>query len=287
RLLHEAKRLFNSVFFVPINSIGVGLNTDFSITYRTSDLLKFGAVFPRIPARLHSYAYQLLSLFPPKTFMPIPPIAFLLASERFFLLTVLRKRGIDTLELHQVRSVKAAERIFERIRFPVILRVPTQKTGVTVKGGTEAKSIVEALGSLQQPVLIENVVKNVISVYVAGPGVLAAVKKVTKDQDVIFGEGTLKKHKLSFEEKHLAMETSNAIDTHVVRVDMSPGKRPYVVNIELNPNLIEPSKVTGVNIPREIMKCVHQDYTQHKDKPVLMRFFEDAKSVVKDILKGK
>jgi len=287
RLLEEAKKRFDSVFFVPIKSIGVGLNADFSITYRTSNLLKFDAILPRIPRPLYSYAYQLLSLFPSKTFMPVPPIAFLLASERFFLLTVLRKRKIDTLQLHLARSVKASDSILDSLDFPVVLRVPTQKTGVTVKGRTEAKTIIEALGSLEQPVLIEEPVKDVVSVFVAKPGVIAAVKKNTKDQDIIFGKGDLKAQKLGIDARQFALDAANAIDTQIVRVDMTLRDEPKVVNIELSPNLIEPSRAAKVNIPQKIIESVHANYSVHMEKPLLMQFFEDAKSVVKDVLKEK
>lgn len=284
KLLQEAKKRFNSVFFVPIESIGVGLNSDFSIAYRTSDLLKFNAVLPRIPRRFNSYAYQLLSLFPSNTFMPIPPIAFLLASERFFQLTVLRKRGISTLNLYLARSVAAATRILDGVDFPVVIRVPTQKTGVTVKGKNEAKSIIKALGSLQQPVLIEDLIKDMVQVYVAKPDVVAAVRKVTKEQDVVFAQGSLKSHKLDIEVKHLALDAAEAIDTQITRVDISLGKEPEVVNIELNPGLMESSRVTKVNIPEMIMESMHKNYKEHQEKPILMRFFEDAKSVMKDVL---
>jgi glutathione synthase/RimK-type ligase-like ATP-grasp enzyme len=285
KLLHEAKERFDSVFFVPIESIGVGLNRDFSIAYRTSDLLKFNAVLPRIPRRFYSYAYQLLSLFPSETFMPIPPIAFLLASERFFLLTVLRKRGIPTLNLYLARSVAAATRILDGAEFPVVIRVPTQKTGVTVKSTTEAKSIIEALGSLKQPVLIEDLIKDMVSVYVAKPEVVASVKKVTKEQDVIFAKGSLKSQKLDIEVKHLALDAAGAIDTQITRVDISVNREPKVVNIELNPGLMEPSKVTGVNIPERVMESLHRNYKAHQEKPFLMKFFEDAKSVMKDVFR--
>ncbi len=287
KLLEEAKKKFGSVFFVPIEGIGVGLNADFSISYRTSDLLKFNAVLPRVPRKYYSYAYQLLSLFPSHTFMPVPPIAFLLASERFFLLTVLRKRGVDTLHLHLARSVKAAERILDTVDFPIVIRVPTQKTGVTVKKRGEAKSIIEALGSLEHPVLIEERVRDLVSAYVARPGVIAAVKKNTREQDMIFAPGTFKNHKLGVEAKQLALKAADAIDTHIVRVDMSLRDEPKVVNIELNPDLAGPSRITKVNIPREIIGCMHESYSLHAEKPMLMKFFEDAKSVVKDVLRNK
>ncbi|MCD6495796.1 MAG: hypothetical protein J7K54_00845 [Candidatus Aenigmarchaeota archaeon] len=287
KLLEESKKRFGSVFFVPIESIGVGLNSNFAITYRTSDLLKFDAVLPRVPREFYSYAYQLLSLFPTKTFMPVPPIAFLLASERFFMLTVLRKRGIETLHLHLARSVKAAERILKTLDFPVVLRVPTQKTGVTVKSRTEAESVIEALSSLNQPILIEDVVKDLVSVYVAKPDAIAAVKKVTKDQDYVFGPGEFRKQKISVDIRQLALETAEAIDTHIVRVDMSVKREPVVVNIELNPDLIMPSRVTGVDLPAKIIESVHKSYTEHMDKPMIMKFFEDAKSVVKDVLRER
>ncbi len=286
-LLEEAKKKFNSVFFVPIESIGVGLNSDFSISYRTSDLLKFNAILPRIPRKFYSYAYQLLSMFPTNTFMPVPPIAFLLSSERFFLLTVLRKRGVETMHLHLARSVKAAERILDTVKFPVVIRVPTQKTGVTVKSRTEAKTIIEALGSLEHPVLIEDVVKDVVSAYVAKPDVIAAVKKKTKEQDAIFANGTFKSQKLSVEAKQLAIDAATAMDTQIVRVDMSLKGEPRVVNVELGPDLVAPSKVTRVNIPEKVVEALHVNYKQHLEKPMIVKFFEDAKSVMKDVMKER
>jgi glutathione synthase/RimK-type ligase-like ATP-grasp enzyme len=147
KLLNEAKKVFGSVLFVPIESIGVGLSEDFTIKYRVTDLLKFKAIFPRIPRKISSYAYQLLSLFPQDTYMPIRPISFLLAEERFFLLTVLRKRSIPTINLQMTKGPKAAARMLDETEFPLVIRIPDKKTGVVVKNVTEAKGVVDALGS--------------------------------------------------------------------------------------------------------------------------------------------
>jgi glutathione synthase/RimK-type ligase-like ATP-grasp enzyme len=287
KLLEEAKGRFASVFFVPIDSIRIGLGDKFSISYRTSDLMKFNSIYPRIPTRFYSYAYQLLSLFPPETFTPIKPITFLLASERFFLLSVLRKRNVDTLNIQLARSAKAAQTILEESEFPIVVRVPGKETGVVANTLTEAKSVIGALGSLRQPILIEELVKDMISCYVADPDVIAGVKKKTREKDVVFSKGELKNHKAGIETKHLAIEAAKAIDTQIARIDVSLNGGPKVVNINLNPNLIEPSKATGVNLPKEIIHHVYENYMRHKEKPMLMRFFEDAKSVVKDVLKNK
>ncbi len=287
RLLEEAKKQFGSVFFVPIESIGIGLNDRFSIHYRTSDMQKFRAVMPRIPKSYLSYAYQLLSLFPQETYMTVKPISFLLASERFFLLTVLRKRGIPTLNLHLARSSKAAARMISDTKYPKIIRSPEKKTGVVVRNQKEARSVIDALIHLNQPTLIEDVVKDMVSVYVAEPEVLAVVKKKTKETDVVFSRGEMKQAKISLEIEQLALDAAAAVDAHVARVDISLNGSPKVVNISLNPDLLTPSKVTGVNIPKRVMEIVHENYTKHNEKPVLIRFFEDAKSVVRDVLKTK
>jgi len=287
KLLKEAKKKFDSVFFVPIESIAIGLKDDFSITYRTCSLLDFHAIFPRIPRQFCSYAYQLLSLFPSETFMSIKPISFLLADERFFMLTVLRKRGIPTLNLQLTRSVNAAERIVEESRFPVVIRSLEKKTGVTVNNKTEAKSIINALSSLKQPILIEEVINDMLSVYVTEPGAVAATKKKSQEKDLIFAAGEYRKHKITAEEEQLALETARAIDAQCARIDMCISPKPKVVNIELNPNLIAPSKVTGVNIAQKLIESVHQNYMSHRERPMIMRFFEDAKSVIKDVLKTK
>jgi len=287
KLLEEAKKRFDSVFFVPIDGIGIGLNDKFSISYRVSDILKFKAVFPRIPKQFCSYAYQLLSLFPEDTYMPIKPISFLLADERFFLLTVLRKRGVSTLNLHLTRSSKAAYRIIEEGKYPLVIRTPEKKTGVVVKNLTEAKSVIDALGSLDHPIMIEDVVKDMVSVYVAEPDVIASVKKKTKEKDVVFAKGNLKNQKINLETQQLALDAARAVEAGVARVDISLNGSPKVINVVLNPALIAPSKATGINIPEKIIKSVHENYKAYKQKPTLVKFFEDAKSVVKDVLKTK
>jgi glutathione synthase/RimK-type ligase-like ATP-grasp enzyme len=287
KLIDEAKRKFESVFFVPIDAIHIGLTDTFSITYRTTNLLKFKAVFPRISKPLSSYSYQLLSLFPEDTFMPIKPISFLLACERFFLLTVLRKREIDTINLRLTYKTESALRIIEGNNFPLIIRTPEKKTGVVVENVSEAKTIIDAFVALQHPILIEDIVKDMVSIYVAEPDVIAAVKKRTKEKDIVFGKGEIKKFKLDLEVKQLALEAARAIDAQIARVDLTLSDSPKVVNIELNPKLIVPSEVTGENLPKLVMQSVYENYKKHLERPVLMKFFDDAKSVVKDVLKGK
>ncbi len=287
RLLEEAKKVFDSVFFVPINSIGIGLNEKFSISYRTSNLLKFPTVFARVPKKFYSYAYQLLSLFPPETFMPIPPISFLLASERFFLLTVLRKRGVSTLNTYLAKSSIAASRILEITEFPLVIRVPGKETGMVVKSKLEAKSIIDALNTLQQPILLEELIKNMVSVYVAEPEVIAAVKKTTKEKDVVFGKGEIKGCKIDVETRQLALDAAKAIDAKALRVDIALNSEPKVVDIHLSPGLISPSKASGTDIPKKIIHSIHYNYELHKEKPLLIKFFEDAKSVVKDVFKER
>lgn len=287
RLLEETKRVFSSVFFVPISGIHIGLKDKFAITYRTTDLLKFNAIFPRIPKHLCEYAYQLLSLFPENTYMPIKPIAYLLGEERFFLLTVLRKMGIETINLMLARSTESAYRIIEEADFPIIIRTPEKKTGVVVKNHTEAKSIIDALAALKQPIMVEDVIKSMVSLYVAEPEFLAAVKKKTEERDIVFASGNIKKQKVSVELEHFALEAARAVSANIIRVDIAMDKTPRVVNIDLNPNLIEPSRVTGINLPKEISNALANSYKNHMQKPVLMKFFEDARSVVKDVLKTK
>ena len=287
KLLEEAKKKFDSVFFVPVDGIRIGIGDKFDISYRTSDLNKFNSIYPRIPSGYYSYAYQLLSMLRPEIYTPIKPISFLLAAERFFLLSVLRKRGVETTEAQLAKSARAAHGILEEERFPIIIRIPGKSTGVIANTITEAKSVIDALGSLKESIIIEDVVKNMISCYVAEPDILVCVKKKTKDKDVVFSPGEYRSHKISVETKHLAIEAARAIDAQVVRVDISINGEPRVVNVDLSPDLMAPSKVTGVNLPKEVIEHIHDNYRRHQDKPMLMKFFEDAKSVMKDVLKDK
>jgi glutathione synthase/RimK-type ligase-like ATP-grasp enzyme len=156
-----------------------------------------------------------------------------------------------------------------------------------VKSKQEAKSVIDALQSMQRPILMEDPVKNMVSVYVAEPEVVASVKKTTKEKDVVFGKGDIKKVKIDVETKQLALDAAKAIDAKVLRVDIALNSSPRVVNINLNPSLTFPSKITGVDIPKKIIESIHYNYEIHKEKPLLLKFFDDAKSVVKDVLKTK
>jgi glutathione synthase/RimK-type ligase-like ATP-grasp enzyme len=287
KLLEEAKKKFRTVFFTPITGIAIGLTDKFSINYRKTDLFRFRAVLPRISKNYCSYAYQLLSLFPSETFMPVKPISFLLSEERFFLLTVLRKRGIPTLNLHLSRSTRAVESVIEGSKYPCMIRTPDKKTGVIVKNSTEAKSVIDTLTHLNKHVLIEDIVDDVTSVYVSEPHVLAAVKRKTKESDKVFGVGELRNQKIDIETGQLALEAAKAIDAQIARIDISTSDSPKIVNIELNPDLIRPSKVVEINLPRKVIESMAENYADHQKKPLLMKFFEDARSVVKDVLGSK
>jgi len=92
KLLEEAKILFDKVFFVPIEGIGIGFTDEFNISYRNTSLFNFKTILPRVSKKYYNYAYQLFSLFPNDIYIPISPISYLISEERFFLLTVLRKK---------------------------------------------------------------------------------------------------------------------------------------------------------------------------------------------------
>ena len=287
KLLEEAKKVFDSVFFVPITGISLGLSERFKIMYRTTDILKFRAIFPRIPKPLYQYASQLLSLFPEEAFMAVKPVSFLISEDRFLLLTVLRKRDINTINLRLAMSTEPIYRILEEERFPLIIRSPQKETGVVVKNKLEAKTTVDMLFAIKQPIIVEDIVKNLVSLYVAGGNVVAAVKKKTDAKDIVFAPGKLRKHKPGIEAEHIALETANAIEALIARVDISLDGKPKVVNVDLNPNILEASKATKTNLAERFVHNIYEKYKEHEERPALMKFFKDAKSVLKDVFKAK
>ena len=289
RLLEEGKKLFDSVLFVPISGIRIGLEGNFSIKYRTTDLLKFDCVLPRIPHRLYSYGYQLLSLLPKRTFVPIRPISFLIAEERFFLLSMLRKREMPTIDIYLTRSSHAAYGTLQEINFPVIIRTPNKKTGMVVKNISEARSVIDAMASLKEPMLLEDVINEFVSVYVSQPDVIGCVKKVTKEKDMLIYKGQLHKYEIDSDVEKLALDVADTIESHLARVDISLEPKPKVVNVDLNPSLVKASEALGVNLAKKAMENIHNNYKENevKQKPLIVEFIRDAKSVVRDLTSKK
>ncbi len=287
KLLEEAKKIFDSVFFLPLTGISLGISDSFRVMYRTTDILKFKAVLPRIPHTMSAYAYQLLSMFPKETFMPVNPISFLIAADRLFLFTVLRKQGIDTINLRMTRSIEPAYRLLEEDMFPLIIRSPQKETGIVVKNKLEAKTTIDTLAAIKQPIILEDTVSKFVSLYVSGDEVVASVKKKTDAKDIVFAPGRLGKYKPNIETEHIAIETAKTLSASIARVDLSLDKKPRVVNVNLNPPIIAPSKVTKTNLAERFIHTVYEKYKDHEQRPALMRFFEDAKSVLKDAFKTK
>jgi len=88
--------------------------------------------------------------------------------------------------------------------------------------------------------------------------------------------------------KILALDAARAIEAQVVRVDMSlNGDSPKIVNIDLNPDLTGVSRETESNIPQKIIYSVYENYRNYAEKPILVKFFDDARSVLKTVLQSK
>ena len=141
--------------------------------------------------------------------------------------------------------------------------------------------------SLKKPILIEETVKELISLYVAEPDVVASVKKKTREKDLVFSEGSYKNFKANIEVEQLAMDSAKAVESQIVRIDMALSPEPMVVNINLNPDIIVPSKATGINVAEKMIKSVHENLNHYLEKPKLFKFFDDAKSIIKDVFKSK
>ena len=260
-LINEASKKF-SVFFAPINGIRLRLEKGgASVMHRNLDLRKFNVILPRIPNSYSGYAHQLLSLIPSNVYLPVKSFSFLACSGRFFMFNLLRKNNIPTIDLSLARSNKASKNVFGEFEFPLIIRIPGKNTGIIAKSETEAKTIIDAIGSLGKSILIEKLDNSeLVSIFIIG-GKAFPFKKISPEKDMVFSKCEYKKISIKKDEEMTAFQAVKTVKSQIARVDMfmNPSR---IANIVLNPSLSNIPNSDGTNVIESLTETLYDNYSK-------------------------
>ncbi len=285
RLLETAKKNFDSVLYVPFPNISLSINDITRVSYKSVDLSRFDAVLPRIPKERNLFGYLLFTTL--NLYTPVSARAFLVTSDRFLMLDILKKDNFPVPPIYFTDSIVTAKNLTEKIKFPAVLRIPGTEKGVAFANtAKEAKTILDTLGTFRKPIYLEEFFESsYIQAYVVAGHVIAAVKRRPEGNDIYFGKGTPKKVHLSTGMKNLAIGAAGTVRADFAMVEMIKEPR-CVFNVNICPPIMEAIKTTGIDIDQYLMEAINSMGRLEK-KPelsLLTKILRSTGSRVKDLL---
>lgn len=281
-LAEECKKYFDKVDSLDIRQFEVKLsNRGVVVTYEKKDLENYDCLYTRGSFRYALLQRSITRSLHHEVYMPIAPQSFTLGHDKFLTLLELQKNKIPIPKTYYAATTKRAQKLIEKVRYPIIMKVAkgTHGKGVMIADSIKsAKTILDLLEEFKEPYIIQEFVRTKgtsdIRVVVAGNKVVAAYKRKAAVNEIrtnIHSGGARKPHKLTDEEKKLAIRSAKAIGAEICGVDILNAKFPSVIEINLSPSLSAISETTGKNVVREVAKILYKRTKEFKESERLRK----------------
>ena len=187
----------------------------------------------------------------------------------------MQKAGIKTPITYLAATTRAAKKLMEDVHFPIIMKVPsgTQGKGVmSVDSLASARSMLDALESLRQPVIIQEYIETNatdIRAIVAGKKVIASMKRKGRGGDIrsnIHQGGIGLAYNLDYETENIAVKSSRAVGADISGVDILESiKGSMVIEVNLSPGLRGIMNATKQNVPKMIAEFLFKKTSEYKN----------------------
>ncbi len=158
--------------------------------------------------------------------------------------------------------------LLKKVNFPIVMKFPegTQGKGVMFADSiSSASSLLDALGALNQPFIIQEYVETGgtdVRALVVGDKVVASMRRKAQTEEKranIHAGGTGEPVILSPESNKLALNTAKALGTEICGVDILEGPLgPVVIEANISPGLQGLSEVSTIDIPDQIARFLYR-----------------------------
>jgi ribosomal protein S6--L-glutamate ligase len=202
------------------------------------------------------------------------------AKNKLRTLQILTHKGIPVPRTLVVRKLEFLDEGIENVGgYPVIVKSPFGSYGVGVAIAESRRSLYSSLDMVwantsSSILLIQEYVAEAegcdFRAYVIGDRVVASMQRQAQKGDFrsnLHTGGAASKVKLTEEEEHLAIRATQALGLDIGGVDLLRTKKgPMVMEVNANPGFEGLMKVTGVNIPHEMVKYaikLQKEYQEH------------------------
>lgn len=283
-LVNQGKKYFSKVFYAPYSKLNIKQEEKCTVNYKGKNLTKFDVILPLIPKSQCLFGYLLLNSL--ESYTPIKPSSYLICSDRFLKMNILRKNGLPTPDIYLVESPEAALLMIEKhkISFPVSIRVSSKEYAIMFSNSKkELKAMLDTLETMKSPIYIEDYYGfEYYQLLVLGGGVIGCIKRTPVEKtDIYMNKGKMDKGICTKEMEETAVRAAEAVKADFVSITMT--KNPMkVVNINLKPKISNFQKFTDTNLSDKVMEYIS---TSSKSKGPFVKIDEilkDMRTAFKD-----
>lgn len=265
-LVAEAmKKYFGEVDVVQLKDIEVSLGKDGGVFYRGEHLKHYDCIYLKGSFRYANLLRSIANMLEDKVpYMPLASPAFTIVHNKLLTHLTLQQHNIAMPKTYISSTVEAAKDVLKKVVYPAVMKFPegTQGKGVMFADSvSSASSMLDALGALKQPFIIQEYVEtggSDIRALVVGDRVVAAMRRKalgTEKRANIHAGGTGEYVELDRIARKLAVDTAKALNADICGVDILEGPfGPVVIEANISPGLQGLSKVSKNDVADEIAR---------------------------------
>lgn len=287
--LDAMKSYFEHVDAIDLRNIEVNLTAkNLQILIKDQPIGNYDCVYAKGSAKYAPLLCSITTALSKTAYMPISAQAFIVGKNKLLTQLWLLEKNIPMPKTYLSSSPKAAKSILSKIHYPIIIKLPesTQGKGVLFADSyAAASSLLDALGSLKQPFIIQEYVETEgtdIRAFVIGNRVIAAMKRqaaVEEKRANLHAGATGEAYLSTPEETKLALTAAKALGAEICAVDMIEGIHgPLVLEVNLSPGIQGISEYTKMPVAEMIAK-----YLVEKSREKLKEKHKEIVSMLGDV----
>lgn len=262
-------KFFEQVDMIQLKKIEVRLGKSSGIFYEGQPLEYYDCIYLKGSFRYTHLLRSIATLLEGKVlYMPLPAPSFTAVHNKLLTHLILQQKNIAMPKTYVSPSSEDAKELLKKVTYPIVMKFPegTQGKGVMFADSiSSASSLLDALGALNQPFIIQEYIDTNgtdIRALVVGDKVIAAMKRVAQKEEKranIHAGGSGEPIRLNREIINLALDTAKALGTEICGIDILESTfGPMVIEANLSPGLQGLSKVSTVDIAYEIASFLHK-----------------------------
>lgn len=284
------KKYFDEVEMIPLKELEVNLGKEANILYNDEELGNYDCIYLKGSFRYANLLSSIATLLEKKVpYLPLKSSAYTIVHNKLLTHLALQQHNIPMPRTYVSSTLESAKELLKKVHYPIVMKFPegTQGKGVMFADSeSSAASLLDALGALKQPFIIQEYIETDgkdVRALVVGEKVVAAMQREAipgEKRANIHAGGTGKAVQLSPEAIKVALRTAEALGAEVCGVDILESPLgPLVIEANVSPGLQGLQEVSTLDIADEMAKYFHR-----KTDQIINRTKEkDANKVMKEI----
>ena len=260
---------FEQVDMIQLKEMEVILGKNAGVFYQGKNLPYYDCLYIKGSFRYKHLLRSITSMLEGKVpFIPLPAASFTIVHNKLLTHLALQQHDIPMPKTYVSPNIESAKKLLKKVNYPIVMKFPegTQGKGVMFADSiSSASSLLDALGALNQPFIIQEYVETGgtdLRVIVIGDRAIAGMeRKATTDEKRanIHAGGSGQLVAVNRETKTLAIKTARALGADICGVDILEGPLgSVVIEANISPGLQGITAASGINVAREIAKHMYQ-----------------------------